>query len=82
MAITLKTDVGHGSYCECLQLFRLETGCLAFRGVRRSTCLREILTHDWPGGVVYAATARDLLSEERYLSTAATSSSAGTSPIR
>ena len=82
MAITLKTDVGHGSYCECRQLFSLKPDASPSMASGARRCLPEILTHDWPGGVVYAATARDLLSEERYQSTTATSSSAGTSPAR
>jgi hypothetical protein len=52
------------------------------RIVQRSTCLREIVTHDWPSDFGYAVTARGLLSEEKYQSTTATSRSAGTSPTR
>jgi hypothetical protein len=34
-----------------LRVACLEDVCLAFRGVRRPTRLREILTYDWSGAI-------------------------------
>ena len=67
---------GRSTLCDCGDEMRLAATVLhnGSKAVEQS--------HDWPAGGCYAVTGPCCFAGERYQSTAATSSSAGTSPIR